>query len=365
MSFFKFINLSKSFGKSQVLKNLSFEVEAGEFIVILGPSGSGKTTLLNLIAGFEKPDTGELIMSNVNVANLAPEKRGIGMVFQKYTLYPNKTVSKNLSFPLEIQPFSSPEFQQDRLLKKSLSKKEIITEKVKELADKLGIEELLERNPHQLSGGQMQRVAIGRTLIRNSVKTVLLDEPFSSLDVSLRSQLQIELKQLTKERNLTVFFVTHDQSEAMKLADKIILLSAGNIIQIGTPTELYERPLNTFTASFFGTPRMNFIPCFLTANGKGISFDNSETYTTKAIAGIRPHLLQFNKETEDCIEVSFQILDSKFQGQYFEVSGLIGDKLVLLTTEQQIQNRLGVTVPVYIDRKKILLFDPISLDYLR
>ncbi len=235
-------NLVKRFGKVTAVDNVSFEVRDGEFVVLLGPSGCGKTTTLRLIAGLEYPDEGEIWIGDRMVNDLPPKDRDVAMVFQNYALYPHMTVYDNLAFPLKIRKMPREE----------------IDRKVREVARLLQIEELLDRKPGQLSGGQQQRVALGRALVREP-KVFLMDEPLSNLDAKLRIYMRAELKRLQRELGITTIYVTHDQAEAMTMADRIVVLNRGRIQQIGSPEELYYRPANVFVAGFIGAPPMNFL----------------------------------------------------------------------------------------------------------
>lgn len=251
MSFLSINNLNKSFGKDiKVLKDINIEVEKGEFVVLLGPSGCGKSTLLNCIAGLIKYDSGDISINGKNVNQTHPSNRDIAMVFQSYALYPNMSVRENISFGMKIRKES----------------KEVIAEKIKDAADILNITELLDRKPSELSGGQQQRVAIGRALVR-SPQIFLFDEPLSNLDAKLRLVMRTEIKRLHKRLGVTIIYVTHDQVEAMSLADKIVVLDRGKVVQYGTPTQVYFEPKSTFVAGFIGSPAMNIIPCRLRGEG--------------------------------------------------------------------------------------------------
>ncbi len=232
--------LSKKYGSNYAVKEVSLKVEKGEFFIILGPSGSGKTTLLRCIAGLEKVDSGKIIIDNKDVTNLPPGKRDIAMVFQNFALYPNKTVYENLSMPIEH-------------LNKSERENIII-----EVSKRLGIYELLDRYPSELSGGQQQRVGLARALVRKP-KVFLMDEPLSNLDAPQRMSARRLIKEIQIENSITTLYVTHDQTEAMALADKIAIIDKGEIIQIGSPEEIYQNPANSFVASFFGNPPMSIM----------------------------------------------------------------------------------------------------------
>ena len=247
--------LSKSFGNNTVIKDLSFDVSEGEFCILLGPSGCGKTTVLRLIAGLERQDRGEIFIGDREVSDLSPRQRDVAMVFQSYALYPHLDVYENMAFSLRIQ--RRPRDEIDR--------------RVREAAVMLGIEGLLRRKPQELSGGQRQRVAIGRAIVR-SPSLFLFDEPLSNLDAKLRSSMRVELARLHRRLRATMVYVTHDQTEAMTLGEKIIILDQGVIQQIGTPEEVYDRPVNLFVATFIGTPQMNLINGRIGVEGDGVSF---------------------------------------------------------------------------------------------
>jgi len=244
--------VSKSFGVVNVLDKVSMHIESGEFIVFLGPSGCGKSTLLRMIAGLEEVTEGEIHLGGRRVDQLPPSERGVAMVFQNYALYPHMTVRDNMSFGL--QNIGTP-------------KAEII-QRVDDAARMLEIEHLLDRKPAQLSGGQRQRVAIGRAIVRDP-KAFLLDEPLSNLDAGLRVRTRLELAQLHHRIKATMIFVTHDQTEAMTLATRIVVMNNRQIEQIGTPMEVYARPATRFVASFVGSPAMNFVPVAAVADMGG------------------------------------------------------------------------------------------------
>jgi len=234
--------LSKSFAHVEVLKNIDLEVKDREFVVLVGPSGCGKSTLLRLMAGLEAITRGELFIDGVRMNEVPAAKRGLAMVFQSYALYPHMTVAENMSVGLRIAGAS----------------KAVIRSKVAEAAGILQLDGLLDRLPRQLSGGQRQRVAIGRAIVRNP-KIFLFDEPLSNLDAALRLQMRLELARLKRDLDATMIYVTHDQVEAMTLADKIVVMNRGAIEQVGTPLELYRKPANLFVAGFIGSPKMNFL----------------------------------------------------------------------------------------------------------
>jgi len=262
----RLVELTKSFfsrhGSVLAVNNVNLEINSGEFFVLLGPSGCGKSTMLNLIAGLEKPTKGEIWFDETLVASaskkvfLPPKARNVAMVFQSYALYPHLTVFENIAFPLRI----------------SRTKEHLIKESVQRVASMLAISELLDRKPGELSGGQRQRVAIARAIVRKP-NVFLLDEPLSNLDAQLRASTRGELKNLQRNLGITTLYVTHDQIEAMSLGDRIAVLKDGKIVQIGTPDDLYESPVNPFVATFIGSPPMNLLK-------SSISYDKGSFFIT-------------------------------------------------------------------------------------
>ena len=243
MSFVTLKNVNKQYKKGvDVIKSVSLEIAAGEFLVIVGPSGCGKSTLLRMVAGLEKTTGGKIFIDGRDVTKEEPGERDIAMVFQNYALYPHMTVYDNMAYGLRNRSIPEPE----------------IKERVESASKSLQLSEFLTRKPSQLSGGQRQRVAMGRAIVR-SPKVFLFDEPLSNLDAKLRTQMRVEIKRLQRELGTTSIYVTHDQVEAMTLADRLIVLNKGNIDQIGSPKELYAKPLTTFVAGFLGSPSMNFL----------------------------------------------------------------------------------------------------------
>jgi multiple sugar transport system ATP-binding protein len=257
----------KSFGPVNIIKGADLDIEDGSFVVFVGPSGCGKTTLLRLIAGLEDVTGGKILIDGKNVVDVPPAKRGLSMVFQSYALYPHMSVRGNIAFGLKMAGLPRPE----------------IDRKVEAAAATLNLTPYLERKPRELSGGQRQRVAIGRAIVREP-KAFLFDEPLSNLDAALRVQMRLEVTRLQKQLATTAVYVTHDQVEAMTMADKIVVLNAGNIEQYGSPLELYERPANLFVAGFIGSPKMNFI-----------SGDAARQYNAATI-GVRPEHLRIDRD---------------------------------------------------------------------
>jgi lactose/L-arabinose transport system ATP-binding protein len=235
-------NIRKSYGDVEVIKGIDLDIADGEFVVFVGPSGCGKSTLLRMISGLDDATTGAISIGGRDVTHVSPSKRGLAMVFQSYALFPHMTVEQNIGFGMKL----------------AKRPKDEIKRRVREVAETLQLDPLLDRTPRQLSGGQRQRVAIGRSIIGNP-KVFLLDEPLSNLDAELRVDMRIEIARLHKEIGSTMIYVTHDQVEAMTLADKIVVLRAGLIEQVGAPMELYQNPDNQFVAGFIGSPKMNFL----------------------------------------------------------------------------------------------------------
>jgi len=249
-------SVRKSFGEVDVLHGIDLDVADGEFVVFVGPSGCGKSTLLRLICGLDEITGGDLAIDGEIVNDVPPSKRGIAMVFQTYALYPHMSVAENMGYSLRLAKFPKGE----------------IGERVARAARTLQIEKLLDRKPRELSGGQRQRVAIGRAIVRDP-KIFLFDEPLSNLDAALRVEMRLEIARLKERLGTTMIYVTHDQTEAMTLADRIVVLNAGRVEQVGTPLELYRTPANRFVASFIGAPKMNFLSCTVEAADTGVVAD--------------------------------------------------------------------------------------------
>ncbi|HGM3505981.1 TPA: ABC transporter ATP-binding protein [Clostridioides difficile] len=286
MSYLKINNVFKNYDQKRVLNNISLDIEEGEFLCLLGPSGCGKTTLLRIIAGLEDVNSGAIILQDKDITNLEPSKRGFGIVFQSYALFPNMTAYNNIAFPLKERKIS----------------KEKIDSKVKEVLEIVGLTNEAHKYPKALSGGQQQRIAIARALALEP-KFLLLDEPMSALDAKVRHKLRMDIKKLQKELNITTIMVTHDQEEAITMADKIAILNGGDIMQIGTPEEIYQNPQNLFTAQFIGDTNC---------------FDNGDSILT-----VRPEYVQTEKSTKE----NYQgiISNIEFRGNLLRVE--IKDKL--------------------------------------
>ncbi|MBD9596301.1 MULTISPECIES: ABC transporter ATP-binding protein [unclassified Ensifer] len=277
-------NVSKSFGVYDIIRNVDLEIADGEFVVFVGPSGCGKSTLLRLIAGLVPVSDGAVLIGGDEVTDVPASKRGISFVFQSYALYPHMNVSRNISFALETARIGKAE----------------IARKLEAVASMLKIGHLLERKPRQLSGGQRQRVAIGRALVADP-DVFLFDEPLSNLDADLRTEMRFEIAKLHAEVKTTMIYVTHDQTEAMTLADRIVVLNHGKVEQTGTPRELYDRPATRFVAGFLGSPKMNFAPTVLTdgrlAGPDGFSYaPGLATGTAASEIGLRPEALALSAQ---------------------------------------------------------------------
>jgi multiple sugar transport system ATP-binding protein len=316
------VNKSYPDGATAV-RDLNITIADGEFLILVGPSGCGKTTTLNMIAGLEDISSGELRIGGERVNEKPPKDRDIAMVFQSYALYPHMTVRQNIAFPLTLAKM----------------KKADIAQKVEETAETLGLTELLDRKPSQLSGGQRQRVAMGRAIVRHP-KAFLMDEPLSNLDAKLRVQMRGEIARLQKRLGTTTVYVTHDQTEAMTLGDRVVVMHGGVAQQIATPDELYERPANLFVAGFIGSPAMNFFPATLTPNGLTLPFGEvllpPEVQATIAahpkpdnvIVGVRPEHLADAALIDGYQRISALV----FNGKVDLVESLGADKYVYFTT---------------------------------
>jgi multiple sugar transport system ATP-binding protein len=303
-------NIVKTFDRTPAVQGIDLDISDREFIVLVGPSGCGKSTTLRMIAGLEEATSGEIYIGDQLVNDVPPKDRDIAMVFQNYALYPHMTVFENMSFGLRLKKFPKPE----------------IRERVQAAARILDITDLLDRRPKQLSGGQRQRVAMGRAIVRNP-KVFLFDEPLSNLDAKLRVQMRIEIKKVHQKVRTTTVYVTHDQVEAMTLADRVVVMNHGRIEQIGTPNELYHHPATRFVAGFIGSPAMNFMPCRLEeAAGKlnirladRIAFplppNRAARYqgvarNEKLLLGLRPeHITEAKPHPEPGIEAFDAVLD--------------------------------------------------------
>ena len=299
--------VEKWYGEVQVIKGVDLEIEDGEFIVFVGPSGCGKSTLLRMIGGLEDISRGTLDIDGRDVTAEPPAKRGLAMVFQSYALYPHMSVRDNMGFSL----------------KTSGAPKEEITRKVDAAAEVLKLEPYLDRRPKDLSGGQRQRVAIGRCIVRDPT-AFLFDEPLSNLDAALRVEMRYEIAKLHQRLKSTMIYVTHDQVEAMTLADRIVVLEFGKIAQVGTPRELYERPANLFVAQFIGSPKMNILPCTTEADHYNLTGGRGGTFAGDRAAehlGIRPEHITLGAEGSGQCDGTVDVIEYLGADSYLVIDG--------------------------------------------
>src|SRR6188472_1017430 len=356
----KIENLTKKYGETTVLDNFSINIKSGELMVLLGPSGCGKTTAIRCIAGLTDPTNGQIYLGNKKVNELSPKDRDVAMVFQNYALYPHMSIHDNIAFPLKMK-------------KKSKSH---IQEKVIKMAELLGIKDLLERKPKELSGGQMQRVALGRALVREP-KLFLMDEPLSNLDAKLRTHMRTEIKKLQKKIGITTLYITHDQVEAMSMADKVAVMNSGLIQQIGTAAEIYKDPATTFVADFIGSPSMNFLKCnifendyyniiILESNSAHLQFPIYKfpfklPSEKNIIIGIRPRdILFLDNEDFNGIKLRGKISFNELLGDdsLVEIKIANDDSIKVANTDPSFDFTVGKDITVGIPYDKIHFFDP-------
>lgn len=330
-------NISKSFSGKRVLEDISFELPQGELLVVLGPSGCGKSTLLRIIAGLEEADNGEVHIDNRRVDELRPRDRNVALVFQNYSLYPHMTVEKNLAFPLKVAGVQKTE----------------IAERVRKTAELLELGTRLKDKPGQLSGGQRQRVALGRAIIREP-SLFLLDEPLSNLDADLRTRMRQEIVRLQKELKKTMLHVTHDQVEALTMADRIALLHDGKLVQLGSPEELYRKPANIFVAGFIGHPKINLVQAEL-VDGRTLPFGlpaGSVINSDRVILGIRPESVELSSAGP--FEATVE--SSEYLGDEYIVSLKFGEKK-LTASQLASEPSDGSKVRFGLKKDEILWFD--------
>ncbi len=306
--------VTKSFGDTQVIPPLDLTIEDGEFAVFVGPSGCGKSTLLRLIAGLEDTTSGNVLIDDEDVTQVSPSKRGLSMVFQTYALYPHMTVRKNIAFPMRMAGISEEEQEA----------------KIKAAAESLNLTDYLDRKPGQLSGGQRQRVAIGRAIVRDP-SAFLFDEPLSNLDAALRVGMRLEITEMHKRMGTTMIYVTHDQVEAMTMADKIVVLQAGVIEQVGSPLELYHKPRNKFVAGFIGSPKMNLI--------EGAEAQKHGAHTI----GIRPEHVDVSK-TEGLWQGTVGVAEHLGSDTFIHIHGVPGCDPVTVRAAGDVSVKHGDTV---------------------
>ena len=336
-------NLEKSFGDNKVINKFNIDIKDGEFIVLVGPSGCGKSTLLRMVSGLESIDQGEIFLDTKLINNLIPSKREIAMVFQSYALYPHMNVFENMSFGLKMEKIPKNE----------------IKEKVHNAAAILQIEDLLDRKPKQLSGGQRQRVAIGRAITRNP-KVFLFDEPLSNLDAALRSEMRVEISKLHKKLKSNIIYVTHDQIEAMTLADRIIVLNKGIIEQFGTPNEIYNDPNNIFVAEFIGSPKMNIIKInkeqIVNSNTINL-FKNKITFENfyfkdEIYLGIRPEDISLNENYEVQLDVKIEHIENL--GFEKIIYTKLSDANIVIKSSANVKKE---SLKISFSKNKVLFFD--------
>lgn len=335
-------------GKTQVIQPLTVDVADGEFIVMVGPSGCGKSTLLRMVAGLERVTSGDIWIDGQRVTEMEPKERGIAMVFQNYALYPHMTVEENMAWGLKIRGMG----------------KEQIRQKVLEAARILELDALLTRRPRELSGGQRQRVAMGRAIVR-SPALFLFDEPLSNLDAKLRVQMRLELQQLHRRLNTTSLYVTHDQVEAMTLAQRVMVMNKGIAEQIGTPVEVYERPATRFVASFIGSPAMNLLEGKVSIDGKRFELEGGDalplgnthlSLTGKAITlGIRPEHITLSSQTEGGIPFVTETLE--ILGADNLVHGRFGQQKIIVRLDHKLRPEPGSKLWLQIPEEHLHFFD--------
>jgi multiple sugar transport system ATP-binding protein len=332
-------SVGKQYGSLEVLKGVSVDIADGEFVILVGPSGCGKSTLLRMIAGLEEISSGEIEIGDRVVNDLPPKERDIAMVFQNYALYPHMTVAQNMAFSLKLKGVSKAE----------------VSEKVNRAAAILGLENLLQRQPRQLSGGQRQRVAMGRAIVRDP-RVFLFDEPLSNLDAKLRVQMRSEIKELHQRLKTTTIYVTHDQIEAMTMADKIVVMRDGIIEQMGSPLDLYDRPANTFVAGFIGSPSMNFIEGAVDGSQfktrDGVSLPLTVGHGDATTYGIRPEHLRLDSKG-----IPAEIIVVEPTGSETQVLMRLGTQQIVGIFRERISAKPGESIGVTPELSVVHLFD--------
>ncbi len=338
MSGLRLENICKSFDGTPVLRNINLDLAKGELLVLLGPSGCGKSTLLRLVAGLEELDSGRIVMEDREVHSLAPRERDVAMVFQNYSLYPHMSVAKNLAFPLKVAHESRGEIERQ----------------VTETAAMLGLTDHLDKKPGQLSGGQRQRVALGRAIIRQP-SLFLLDEPLSNLDAHLREQMRREIVRLQRRLGVTTIHVTHDQVEALTMADRVAVLHEGEVAQLGTPEELYRDPASLFVAEFIGHPRINLIDLAMTgplADELAVSAGISSHARLSIVAAVRPEAITLMASGP----LMGAVTECEYVGEQWLVTARVGETSVIVSgakrayqTGEQVALAIPAEAPLYFD----------------
>jgi multiple sugar transport system ATP-binding protein len=346
-------SVRKTFGTLEVIHGVDVDIEDGEFVILVGPSGCGKSTLLRMIAGLEEIDAGDIMIGEKVVNDVAARDRNIAMVFQNYALYPHMTVTQNMSFSLKLRRAPKAEIQR----------------RVKQAAEILGLTELLHRTPRQLSGGQRQRVAMGRAIVRDP-EVFLFDEPLSNLDAKLRVAMRAEIKELHQRLKTTTVYVTHDQIEAMTMADRIVVMRDGIVEQIGTPLELYDKPRNLFVAGFIGSPAMNFMRGRLRVNGRA-TFETEGGFVLPIanvpansdgrplVCGIRPEHLSV-----DSGGIPAEVVVVEPTGSETQVIARHGDQVITCLFRDRITARPGENIHISANPALVHLFDSESGSHL-
>ena len=339
--------LRKAFGGLEVIHGVSIDIADGEFVTLVGPSGCGKSTLLRMIAGLEEVSSGDILIDEKVVNDLPPNERDIAMVFQNYSLYPHMTVTQNMAFSLKMRRASTSEMESS----------------VKRASSILGLDALLDRLPRQLSGGQRQRVAMGRAIVRDP-KVFLFDEPLSNLDAKLRVQMRAEIKELHQRLGTTTIYVTHDQIEAMTMADRIVVMRDGVVEQIGKPLELYDRPVNRFVAAFIGSPSMNMIegkivseagtPVFVTRSGVKLPIPTPPRAGIEgpAVYGVRPEHLTV---APNGFPVTVSVIEPT--GSETHLLARLGEENLVITLRDRVDASPGDTIHLLPDLAKLHMFD--------
>jgi multiple sugar transport system ATP-binding protein len=337
--------IDKSFGSIEALKGLELDVPEGAFFVLLGPSGAGKTTTLRVIAGLEKPDSGTVHLNGLDATKATPSERDLAMVFQSYALYPKRTAAENMASPLKARRLPKAE----------------IAERVQRVAALLHIERLLERRPGQLSGGEQQRVALGRALVREP-RAFLMDEPLTNLDLKLRVEMRTELTRIHRSMERTFLYVTNDQVEAMSMADQVAVLREGSVQQVGTPSEIYDRPANRWVGTFVGSPRMNLLEC--TANGRlegagwslpNPGFDPAHPGDT-VLLGVRSEDLSLHRRDE-ASSLTGRVYAVEPLGDRTLVDIEVGGSRIVIKAAPTARFEIGEEVRAAVDLDRVHLFD--------
>jgi len=337
-------DVSKSFGDVDALNHLQLDIPEGAFFVLLGPSGAGKTTTLRVIAGLERPDMGSVYLHGIDATKASPAERDLAMVFQSYALYPRQSAAENIASPLRARKLPKSEIQAQ----------------VKRISELLHIEELLNRSPAQMSGGQMQRVALGRALVRDP-RAFLMDEPLTNLDLKLRVEMRTELTRIHRSLGKTFLYVTNDQVEAMSMADQVAVLRDGTIQQVGSPTEVYDRPANRWVATFVGSPRMNLLKCTVNGRleGQGWSLPNpgfGVQSDRPALFGVRSEDLSLEVR-EESTALAGTVYAVEPLGDRTLVDVEIGDQRIVIKAPPTASFTIGEQVRASVDMDRVHLFD--------